>query len=717
MAILNKIRQRSMVLIIVIAMALFSFVLTDLFKNSSLFGSGPSTTIGEINGIKISQIDFAQQVENRQRQMGPNSSSVQVINAVWDQELRSAIFQSIGEDLDMQVGRKELIDLIKQSLGGYEEFLDDTGNFSEAKLNGFIANLKQISPEFSFLGGTPIDYKSWTVFEKNLTQGALQTNYFNLVASGLFATLNEGMVMHQAENEEADIKFVQIPFSSIADSLVEPTNDDVKSFIKMHEKEYTVDASRGVQFVVFEEKPSKADEDQVKAKLNELLDNRVVFNEATQSQDTVLGFKNTREVGGFLASNSAFAFNDQFLVKSELPLNLADSLYSLEKNDIYGPYIQEGYYVATKLIDAAQKPDSVKVRHILIPFVGGQRADASVTKTDAEAKVTADSILGLIKTKKSKFTDLLSLSSDVVSNEKEGVIDWFTFNAGMAEEFKDFSFDNPKGSIDVVRTDFGYHVIEILDQGGSQKLIKLANLALPIEPSEETIDSVFNATSKFEIAIENQDFAKVVKDNSYTLRPVSGLRILDENIPGLGVQRSVVKWAFDKETKLGSVRRFNLNTGGYVVAQLTEVTEEGLMPLDKAIVRARGQIMKNKKAEIIRKRALATNLESLAAAEGQAVKTANQLKLTNPLLSGVGREPKIVGAAFALKDGETTGLLQGENGLYMVQMVKKTPAPVLESYLSYATRIRQTRVGNVNTEAFNALKAAADIEDNRSDFY
>ena len=717
MAILNKIRQRSMVLIIVIAMALFSFVLTDLFKNSSLFGGGPSTTIGEINGIKISQVDFAQQVENRQRQMGPNSSTFQIINAVWDQELRSAIFQSIGEELDMQVGRKELIDLIKQSLGSYDEFLDDSGNFSEAKLNGFIANLKQISPEFSFLGGSPIDYKSWTAFEKNLTQGALQTNYFNLVASGLFATLNEGKVAHQAENEVADLKFVQIPFSSIPDSLVEPTNDDVKSFVKMHEKEYTVDASRGLQFVVFEETPSKADEDQVKSKLDELLENRVVYNQTTQSQDTVLGFKNTTEVAGFLATNSAFAYNDQFLVKSELPINLVDSLYNLGKNDIYGPYIEEGYYIATKLIDITQKPDSVKVRHILIPFVGGQRADASVTKTEAQAKATADSILGVIKTKKAKFIDLLSLSSDVVSNEKEGVIDWFTYNAGMAVEFKDFSFDNSKGSIDVVRTDFGYHVIEILDQTGSQKLIKLANLALPIEPSEETIDSVFNATSKFEIAIEKQDFAKVAKDNSYTLRPVSGLRILDENIPGLGVERSVVKWAFDKETKLGSIRRFNLNTGGYVVAQLTEITEEGLMSLDKAIVRARGQIMKNKKAEIIRKRALATNLEALAAAEGQTVKTANQLNMTNPLLGGVGREPKIVGAAFALKDGETTRLLQGENGLYMVQMVKKTPAPVLESYLSYATRIRQTRVSNVNTEAFNALKAAADIQDNRSDFY
>ncbi len=717
MAILNKIRQRSMVLIIVIAMALFSFILTDLFKNSSMFGSGPATVVGEINGISISQVDFAQQVENRQRQMGPNSSSVQVMNAIWDQELRAAIFESTAEALDMLVGRKQLIDLIEQSLGGYEEFLDEDGFFSENKLNGFIANLKQISPEFSFLGGSPIDYKAWTQFERNLSQGALQTTYFNLVASGLFATLNEGMLAHQMENESANIKFVQIPFSSIADSLVEPTNADVKDFINKHEKEYTVDASRGLQFVVFEETPSQADEDQVKANLSGLLENRVVFNEITQTQDTLAGFKNTKDIAGFLSANSAFGYNDQFLAKSELPLNLVDSIYNLDKNEIYGPYKQDNYYIATKLIDITQKPDSVKVRHILIPFVGGQRADASVTKTDAEAKSTADSILRVVKNNRSKFIDLLSLSSDVVSNEKEGVIDWFAYNAGMAQEFKDFSFDNSKGTIDVVRTDFGYHIIEILDQIGSQKLIKLANLALPIEPSEATIDEVFNATSKFEIAIENQDFNQVARDNSYNVRPVSGLRLLDENIPGFGAQRSVVKWAFEKDVKVGSVRRFNLTTGGYLIAQITEITDEGLMPLDKAIVRARGQILKNKKAELIRNRVKATTVESLASAEGQVVKTANDIRQNNPTLSGVGREPKIVGAAFALNDGETSGLLQGENGLYLLEMVKKTAAPALESYLSYAARLRQARIGNVNTAAFNALKANADIEDNRSDFY
>ena len=331
--------------------------------------------------------------------------------------------------------------------------------------------------------------------------------------------------------------------------------------------------------------------------------------------------------------------------------------------------------------------------------------------------MTADSILTLIKTKRSKFTDLLSLSSDLVSNEKEGVIDWFDYNAGMAQEFKDFSFDNAIGTIDVVRTDFGYHIIEVLDQGNSQKLVKLANLALPIEPSEETIDAVFNTTSKFEIAIEKEDFAKVAKDNDYTLRPVSGLRALDENIPGLGIQRAVVKWAFEKNSKVGDVRRFNLNSGGYVVAQITEVNEAGLMSLDKAIVRARAQILKDKKTEIIRNRVLAQSLEPLASAEGQTVKTATEIRMTNPVLTGAGREPKIVGVAFGLNDGETSGLIQGENGVYMIQVVKKTPAPSIASYLSFATRIRQARVGNVNTQVFNALKEAADIEDNRSDFY
>ena len=168
MAILNKIRQRSMVLIVVIAMALFAFVLTDLFKNSSMFSNGQTTVIGEVNGVSISQADFAQKVENRQRQMGPNGSATQVMNAIWDQELRSAIFLSTANELGLQVERDQLIDLIEQSVGSYDEFLDENGLFSKAKLNEFISNLKQISPEVSFLSGTPIDYNAWTTFEKNL---------------------------------------------------------------------------------------------------------------------------------------------------------------------------------------------------------------------------------------------------------------------------------------------------------------------------------------------------------------------------------------------------------------------------------------------------------------------------------------------------------------------------------------------------------------------
>ena len=117
----------------------------------------------------------------------------------------------------------------------------------------------------------------------------------------------------------------------------------------------------------------------------------------------------------------------------------------------------------TKVVEETFKPDSAKVRHILIPFVGAMRADALVVKTDEQAKATADSILNVIKTKKAKFVDLLELSSDKASNEKQGEIE-FAYTDSFAPEFKDYSFNSNPGAVDVVKTDFGYHIIEVMTQ-------------------------------------------------------------------------------------------------------------------------------------------------------------------------------------------------------------------------------------------------------------
>jgi len=402
--------------------------------------------------------------------------------------------------------------------------------------------------------------------------------------------------------------------------------------------------------------------------------------------------------------------------KSALPAAIADTVYKMSIGDVYGPYKEGNFYKATKLIETKQVPDSAKVRHILIPFAGATRVDATVTKTDAEAKKTADSIYAAVRANRSKFKALLDLSSDKVSNEKDGEIE-FAFTDSFAPEFRDFSFENKVGDLQVVKTSFGYHIIEILSQGDRQKAVKIGNLSLPIEPSEQTIDDVYNKTSKFEIAVTNGVFQDVAQESGYAVKPVSNIKELDESIPGLGSQRAMVRWAFEDGVKVGSVKRFNIQGGGYAVAVVSAINKKGLMTPEKASVTALPAIRKEKKAALIKERVSGNTLEEVSASEGQAIKTAAAVNMKNPTLSGAGREPYIVGAAFGLQEGQTSKLLTGNLGMYMIQVTKINYAAELPSYQAAANRVSTAKSSNVSTVLFNALRESAKIEENRATFY
>ncbi len=716
MAILNKIRQQSLVLIFVIAMALFAFILSGLFDGSTSFSGKSQNVIATINGEDINRDDFMNKVEIAQRQSQGQGSSLQVMNRVWDQELRNAIMETQYNNLGLVVERDQMRDLLKLSLTSFEEFKDADGLFDENKLNEFIANLKAISPESTLLNGAPIDYLSWTNYETTIAAGGRQQTYFNLIKAGVIGTLAEGELEYKLENDKVDIKFVQIPYTSIPDSLVSVSKSDIAAYINKNTSKYEVEASRDIYFVQFKEEASLEDLTNIQNNLLELVKNKIEYNESSKLNDTIIGFKETEDNEAFVNANSTIKYNDNFLFKSLMPTEIADSIFNLSKGDIYGPYKLGNYYMMSKIVEEKQIPDSVKVRHILIPYVGTTRADASVTKTDEEAKTTADSIYSAIKSKRSKFVDLLDLSSDKVSNEQDGEIE-FAYSAGMAPEFKAFSFDNNVGDLEVVKTSFGYHIIEILEQNSKQRALKIATIAHLIEPSEQTIDNVFNVTSKFEIAVATQNFYDVAKESNYTVRPVSSIKILDENIPGLGSQRAIVNWAFNQDTNVGDVRRFNISSGGYAVVMLSASNKKGLMSTEKASVTALPEIRKEKKAALIRARVSGTTLEEIAASENQSVKTALAVNMKSPTLSGAGREPKVIGTAFGLTEGQISKLIDGVLGVYVVQTTKITPADALPSYQAAANRIGTTKANAINTVLYNALRDAAEIEDNRATFY
>ncbi|MFD1614680.1 peptidylprolyl isomerase [Gelatiniphilus marinus] len=713
MAVLNKIRQRSLFLILIIALALFSFVLADLFKNSDALTSKSQNIVATINGKDITREDFLQKVEIAQQRAGATATNTQVMNSVWEQEVRQAVMETQYETLGISIEKDQMRDLLKTAMATNPEFLNEAGLFDENKLNEFIANLKELSPQPGFIGGQPLTFADWVNYEKQLANNALSQNYFNLVKAGLTGTLAEGELEHKLQGHKVDIKYVQVPYTSVADSVVKVSKSDVSTYINKNKEKFQVEASRDIRYVEFKEAATIEDENAIKTELAKLLNDREEYNEGLKANETIVGFLNTKDDEEFINSNSDVKFDKRFVFKSSLPATVGDSIFKLKQGEVYGPYKDNGYFKLSKIVAEKQIPDSAKVRHILIPFLGAQSAAPDVTQTETQAKATADSLLTVLKSNRSKFGEFVKeFSSDQGSIQNEGRYDWHPYNT-MVPEFNDFEFEGKVGDLGLVKTVFGFHIIEIEGQKNKKRAIQLGTIARKIEPSEATISKVFRDASSFEIKAGENDFQEIANQNKYTVRPVNGIKALDENIPGVGNQRQIVRWTFEDDVKVGAIKRFNINNG-YVIAQLVAKHKEGLQSVEDASAIAIPAIRKEKKAKIIRDRISVNTLEDLAAAENTTVRTASAITMKSPTLAGAGREPIIVGAAFGLNEGETSQLIDGANGVYMLQVTKVTPAVELDNYQTFANQVEAQKVSVVTAKLYNALKEAAEIEDNRA---
>ncbi len=705
MAILNKIRQRSLFLIIIIALALFSFVLADVFKNGG-FDSAKQNRVATINGVNIDREDFARKVEQQSRNLGPSATQTRAVNTVWNQEVNRVILENEYEELGIEIGPDRLNELLKTALQNDTRFQDADGFFSEAKMQEFIATLKE--------SNNPDDYASWVTFEKSLATTEKQNVYYNLVKAGLGATLKDGEVAYKLDGNKVDIQFVQIPYTTIPDEDVEVSKEEIAAYINDHKDEFETEASRSIRYVKFEEKASLEDENAMKADLAKLISQRVLPNRATRVNDTLPGFAAAQDVSEFVAENSDLPYQDRFMFKNQLPKVVADTLMQLNTGAVYGPYKDGNYMKLARIVETKQIPDSVSSRHILLAYQGALRSQATRTKEVAQS--TADSIYNIIRRNKSKFADLAKDFSDDQGSKDNGGEYENTPYGQFAKEYNDFIFEGNVGDLKVVETDFGFHIIEVQKQAGKKKAIKVANVAKEILPSDKTISEVYNTTQKYEIAANDGDFAEVAKEKGYTVRPVNRMLAMEESLPGEGSQRSIVQWAFEEDASVGDIKRFQTNDG-YIVAQLTTKRKKGLMAVEDVSGRVTPILRNEKKAAKIMSGISGSTLDEIASSQGQAVKTAGALNMASTTIAGAGNEPKVVGAAFALKEGEVSDPIQGERGVYVVKATKITEAPALENYGVYANQATNTARAGVTTKVLEALKEAADIEDNRATFY
>ena len=705
MAILENIRKRTTVLILVIALALFAFIISGIFTADNFGGGKVGSSVAEVNGEDISVDAFRSKMDIATRNNAGNISSMQMVNNVYDQEVRNAILSQQFDDLGINIEEDQIMNYIK-NIPGYAQspqFLNENGIFDEGKFRDFILDMKDRNDG---------SYQLWLQDEKNIIQSNKEQTYYNLIKAGVGATLKEGELDYKLANDKMDLRYVRIPFSSIADSSIAVSKSEIESYISSHQDDFKQEKSRDIQFVYFEEKPSAADEAAAKSAVVNLMSDRPEYNESTKQTDTIIGFENTADATDFLDRYSDIKFDTIFKAKTELPALFADSLMSLKVGETYGPYRDGNYFKISKMV-ARKKDGFVKASHILVAFEGAQRANPEVTRTKEEAEARAKELLRDSKKSGADFAELAKTNSDGGSAPQGGDLGFFR-KERMVPAFSDFAFGNRIGTIGMVETEFGYHVIKVDDK---QDLVQIGHLARLIEASEETMNTLFTDATKFEMATQSGDnnFPDIAKEGNYTVRTYKA-RVLDENIPGLGAQRSLVQWIFNEDTDLGDIKRFNVNNG-YAIAQLTAVYREGTMSVEDASPIVLPLIRKERKAAQIIAANQGKTLEEIASAPNLSIANATSMTVKSPTIPGAGNEPVVVGTAYAMNEGDTSGLIEGETGIFMINVTKKEPAAQLDNYSTYANTLTTTSTSRVTSAVYNALKEASDIEDNRATFY
>ncbi len=694
MAILNSIRKRGIFLIVIIAMALFAFVLSGVFGNGSNSPKGESN-IATVNGVDITREDFMQKVEGVQRSLGPNNGTNQAMDIVWQRELRRVLLEEQYQALGLSAERAQINNALSTSLANNKAFQNEIGLFDEGRMQEYIATAKAAAD-----AGDRQAYQAWLDFEKSTENTILENNYFNLVKGGLITTLAEGEQEYHFQNDQININFVQIPYTKITDEEVPVTDAEIETYIRSHSKDFEVDPQVDIQYVSYNEDPSEEDIEVAKEEISKLIPDLAATTDHTE----------------FVNANSEVSYTDRWFLQSNLPEIIANDVMELELNAVHGPYKDGDTYNLIKVFETRQMADSAKARHILIRFQGLRTAPEDIVRTKENAKKLADSILSVVKNDISKYESLAAEYSEDDSNkDKGGDLGYFT-PGRMVPEFNNFVFDNNAGDIGVVETDFGFHIVEIEELKNIQKAVKLANILKKIEPSEKTINDIFSNASKFELAAKEGDFNELANENDVTSKPVNKIGELDATIPGVGNNRSIVTWAFNEETEIGDVKRFNV-TKGYVIAQLTRRNPKGLKSIADASATVTPILRNEKKAKKIRESITNTDLIEIGKNQNVTVKTASAITMASPTIAGGGTEPKVVGVAFGTKVGETTKLIDGVSGVYIVKVLAINNAPELDNYSPFVNQLNAQTAPSINTNVFNALKNTADIEDNRAEFY
>ena len=704
MATLQNIRNRGGLMVaIVIGLALGAFILGDML-NSGRKLMGPSQMkIAEIDGEAIQYPDFQRKVEELSEIYKMNTQQTQIDEKTWEQ-IREQVWQSYLQDnilgkasgeLGITVSSDELFDLIQGNNPHpiIQQLFKNpkTGQVDKASILQFLKSLET--------NATPQQKSYWLYIENQIKQDKLRTKYNDLISKGLYVTSQEAKESLEAKNQNVSFQYVVLNYSAVPDADIKVSDSELKDYYNTHKDQYKQEKTRKIEYVTFDVLPSAAD------------------NAAAQKwvEDSKAEFASVTDNQQYINVNSETRFNPSFSKREELSPALGEWAFSNQPGAIYGPYFENNAYKLAKIDQFKMLPDSVEASHILIsPQTAG-----SVAK--AQAKI--DSIKGLIARGASFSEMAMKFSEDKGSALKGGNLGWFK-SKQMVPEFEEAAFSDAVNELTIARTQYGFHLIKTTKKGKETNQVRLAILSRNVEPSSETYQKIYAATSKF--ASENQtmeSFNKAVLAEKMD-KKLATLKEIDQEVPGLESSRQLVRASFTAEKGKMLVN----NEGSpifefgnkFVIGALTDATEAGTSTFEEAKALVDLAVRKEKKGKVLAEKLSAAasggSLEGVASKLSVEVKQAAGVNFESYSIPSLGFEPAVIGAVSNLPENKVSSPIEGINGVYLAKVTAITKSGDT-NIKGEKARLAQTLSYRAGSEVFESLKKLVEIDDKRSKFY
>ena len=514
---------------------------------------------------------------------------------------------------------------------------------------------------------------------------------------------------YENKNTKASADVIALRYTTIPDSTVTVTDADNKAFYEENKYRYETDERRDIEYVVFEIKPSLEDRQEALKYVQGMRHDLV-------ETDNVISFVN---------ANSDKRYDSTWVSRKDVSEQVEKAVFDGENGEgyVYGPYEDGDAFNLVRIVDLQNRPDSLKASHILIGYKGAYGSqDTITTKEQAEAK--ANELLAQLKAAKNSdelFTELAAENNTDATKDKGGDLDWFTDGA-MVPQFNEYVINNPVGSLGVVETPFGYHIVKVTDKTEPQPKARLAYLTHEITASTKTYQNIYAEANKFVTENRTYDqFNKAIEEQGLTKRTMPRMSKSTYQIAGIDNPREIVRWAFDEDTKKGEVSEkiFELDNM-LVVAALTGVVHEGYAPMDAVADQFKYQVLNKKKGEIAveKMKACGNDVNRMVSELGAESTSVSDITIDSRVLSNFGVEADIVGKLLGMKEGAEVGPVAGNSSAFIIKNVKFTQPATPENY-SDIIREKTSQYTNkvLGGAVYQALRNEAKIKDNRTEIF